>query len=150
MGLYIKTFLKVIWNGISVFFFNMDFLENPLKICGTTIVVAQFIYWMFIFQHMPMATHEDKAGAYFGIPVLLFLLVPILVGFIIMGLAMLCKTFFRFFKAEFTSQLILERQVNPHVPAIEETPAFRNRIIRSVREIRDRRPEINQRLDSVE
>jgi hypothetical protein len=150
MGLYIKTFLKVIWNGISALFFNMDFLENPLKICGTTIVVAQFIYWMFIFQHMPMATHEDKAGAYFGIPVLLFLLVPILVGFIIMGLAMLCKTFFRFFKAEFTSQLILERNRNPQVPEIEEVPSFRKRLNQKVNEIKGRKPEINQRLNSVE
>ena len=149
MGLYIKTFLKVIWRGIRSFFSD-DFFENPLKACGTSIVVAQFVYWTFVIQHMPIATQDDKVGAYLGIPLFFFVLVPFIVGFIIMGLGMLCKNLFRFFMEEFNRQLILERNKNPQVPEIEEIPVFRKRLNQKVNEIKNREPEITQRLNSVD
>jgi len=148
MGLYVRAFFRVIWNGLVNFFNN--FFEEPVKMCGLTVIVAQFVYWVFIFRQIPIKTDDDRVGAYFGYPVLIFGLCAIILGIIFWALGLLVRKFFKFFREEFSRQLILERQVNPHVPAIEETPAFRNRIIRGVREIRDRSPEVNQRLDSVE
>jgi len=148
MGLYVRAFFRVIWNGLVNFFNN--FFEEPVKMCGLTVIVAQFVYWVFIFRQIPIKTDDDRVNVYFGCPILIFGLGAIILGIIFWTLGLLVRDFFKFFREEFSSQLILERNRNPQVPEIEEVPSFRKRLNQKVNEIKGRKPEINQRLNSVE